>query len=377
MAPPGRRDRAPLSREIRDEAYRFDFFQAVRVLERMADEESARDGAPQRFPVGHDNWPQEEVVRFRAAASHGFPTGSVVALDDSGPQQENTTATGPPGMTVAFLGLTGPGGPLPQHYTSLLIDRIRSRDHALRDFLDAFNHRIVSLFYRAWEKYRFPVAYERAARASEEDPFTRCLYGLVGLGTPGLRGRLEFDDEAFLFYAGLISHCPRSADSLREMLADYFELRVEVLQFQGQWLYLSEDDQSSLPSPRHPAGLNMRLGTNVVVGERVWDVEGKFRLRLGPIGYDQFRRLTPAGDALRPLCQMIRSYVGVQFDFDVQPVLKGAEVPWCRLGGEDGDPSRLGWNTWIRSGELARDVSDAVFAQEGLPQEGMLWNKSI
>ena len=376
MAPQGRRDRAPLSREIRDEAYRFDFFQAVRVLERMAGEESARDAGPRRYPVGYDNSPQEEAVRFRAVASHSFPTGTVVAVNEPDARHHGPT-TRPREMVVAFLGLTGPGGVLPQHYTSLLIDRIRSRDYALRDFLDAFNHRTVSLFYRAWEKYRFPVAYERAARASKEDTFTRCLYSLVGLGTPGLGGRLEFDDEAFLFYSGLFAHRPRSAGSLREMLADYFELRVEVVQFQGQWLYLSEDDQSSLPSPRYPAGLNMQLGTNIVVGERVWDVEGKFRVRLGPIGYDQFRRLTPAGDALRPLCQMIRSYVGVQFDFDIQPVLKGAEVPWCRLGADDSDPSRLGWNTWIRSGALDRDVSDAVFAQEGLPQEGMLWTKSI
>ena len=79
------------------------------------------------------------------------------------------------------------------------------------------------------------------------------------------------------------------------MLADYFDVPVEVHQFLGQWLYLAEEDQSSLPSPRCPAGLNTQLGTNVVVGERMWDVEGKFRVRLGPIGYAQFRRLTPVG----------------------------------------------------------------------------------
>ena len=33
--------------------------------------------------------------------------------------------------------------------------------NALRDWLDLFNHRIVSLFYRAWEKYRFYLPYER------------------------------------------------------------------------------------------------------------------------------------------------------------------------------------------------------------------------
>ena len=113
------------------------------------------------------------------------------------------------------------------------------------------------------------------------------------------------------------------------------------------------------------AGLNTQLGSSVVVGERVWDVEGKFRVRVGPLGYAGFRRLMPSGDALRPLCQMIRTYAGPQFDFDVQVVLKAAEVPWCRLGGDGGDPSRLGWNTWILSANVDHDVSDAVFSWEG------------
>ena len=43
-------------------------------------------------------------------------------------------------------------------------DRTRPRkDYALRDFLDIFNHRALSLFYRAWQKYRFPFAYEDLA----------------------------------------------------------------------------------------------------------------------------------------------------------------------------------------------------------------------
>jgi type VI secretion system protein ImpH len=227
---------------------------------------------------------------------------------------------------------------------------------------------MISLFYRAWEKYRFAVGYERsvAEEPRREDLFTHCLYCLVGLGTARLRGRMEFDDEAFLYFAGHFAHYPRSADALEMILTDYFELPVEVDQFQGQWLYLQPDDQSSLPCSRWPQGLNTSLGTEVVIGERVWDVANKFRVRFGPLDYRAFQRFLPAGDALRPLCQMIRCYVGHPLDFDVQPILKGSEVPWCRLG-DDADPARLGWNTWIRSRAFDYDVSDAVFSLEGLP----------
>jgi len=364
MVPPSGRNRAALSEELIDDAYRFEFFQAVRVLQSLAAEESADRGGRSRSPVGLDHAPKQEVVRFRALPSHTFPPGSISRIRPTEKGDAKDQAAGPLKMDVTFMGLTGPNGVLPRHYTSMLIERVRGKDFALRDFLDMFNHRAVSLFYRAWEKYRFVIAYERMMQSGpedEEDLFTRCLYSLVGFGTGGLRRRMEFDDEALLFYAGHFAHFPRAAVSLEQIVADYFELPTQVIQFLGQWLYLSEDDQSSLPCPRWPQGLNMELGTSVVVGERVWDVEGTFRVRLGPVGYGQFRRFTPLGDALRPLCQMVRSYVGPQFEFNVQPVLKAAEVPWCSLGGDGTDPSCLGWNTWIRCGEFEQDVSDAVF----------------
>jgi type VI secretion system protein ImpH len=349
----------PLAENLIREAHRFDYFQAVRVLERIA-----TDGEGKRQPVGEDFTPSQEAVRFRVLPSQNFPAAEIIEVRPriSG---DSPADSSPPEMVVAFLGLTGPAGVLPRHYTSLLIERVRAKDYALRDLLDLFHHRILSLFYRAWEKYRFPIAYERLARdesANKEDLFTDCLYGLLGFGTKNLRGRMNFDDEAFLYYGGFFAHAPRNALSLEAMLADYFEQNVLVKQFHGQWLYLSRDDQSALPDDVMPDGLNCQLGRNVVIGERVWDVEGKFRIRLGPLGIDEFRRFMPDGDALLPLSQMIRSYVGPQFDFDIQPVLKAAEVPWCRLGGQSDSPSRLGWNTWIRSSEFPDDVDDAVFS---------------
>jgi len=376
MAPASGRDCVALSEQLRHEAYRFEFFQAVRLLRLMGGESARQDADQRRYPVGEDYAPQHEVIRFRASPSQAFPTGSIREIrlpEEPSPDDGTVRESGPdvPEMITAFMGLTGPNGVLPHHYTTLLTQRVREKDFALRDFFDLFNHRVISLFYRAWEKYRFAIAYEHSSSTEtadrDDDLFTQCLYCLIGLGTGGLRRRMEFDDEAFLFYGGHFAHYPRSAISLEFMLADYFHLPVKVEQFVGQWLYLGTDDQSSLPTAQRPQGLNTELGKSVVVGERVWDVEGKFRIRLGPLGYADFCRFLPSGDALRPICQMVRSYAGPQFDFDVQPVLKGTEVPWCRLGGDGADAARLGWNTWIRSGQFDHDVSNAVFSLEGLP----------
>jgi type VI secretion system protein ImpH len=355
MAAQSGRNGTALSRQLQEQSHRFEFFQAVRLMHQLA--VAAESGT--RRPLGADFSPAQEVVRFRAMPSHSFPAGSVVEVRPGKAQDA------PPEMTAAFHGLTGPQGVLPQHYTALLIERVRAKDFSLRDFLDMFNHRALSHFYRAWRKYRFPFAYEDTAlkKVAEDDLFTQCLYCLLGLGTGGQRDRAGFDDEALLYFSGHFAHWPRSAVALEGVLNEYFQIPTKVKQFQGDWLYLAVEDRSAMPSVGR-AGQYTALGKEAVVGSRVWDVESKFRLRLGPLSYAEFRRLLPDGDMLRPICEMVRLYAGMHLEFDVQLVLKRREVPRCRLGGDAAGGSRLGWNTWVRHGEFPSDVDDAIFTSK-------------
>src|SRR5205823_27398 len=131
-----------------EEPFVFDFFQAVRVLERLAKD---------RKPVGRTGSPRDEVVRFRAHLSLTFPPSSIYDL------QRPTEALPLPLMTVAFMGLYGPSGVLPRHYTELLLrlnwEGKGDEKHTLRQWFDLYNHRFISLFYRAWEKYRLYFPY--------------------------------------------------------------------------------------------------------------------------------------------------------------------------------------------------------------------------
>jgi type VI secretion system protein ImpH len=356
-----------LSEQLLAQPYRFDFFQAVRLLERAGWESSRAGAAPRRRGVGGPFLPQEELVRFKAAASQAFPASPVVRIEQAGDADFYAPDALPPEMEIAFLGLTGPHGVLPQHYTTELMLRLQNHDTALAEFFDLFNHRIASLFYRAWEKYRVWVGFERSRLCAEgDDPGTWCLRCLVGLGAEHLRGRLAVDDDAILFYSGHYTHFPRAAISLELLLADYFGVAVQVRQFQGQWLRLSRLDQSCMPSRQRPEGLNCQLGENVIVGERVWDVKSKFRVRLGALSYAEFSGFMPCGDGFRPLADLIRMYVGPELDFEVQVLLLAADVPPCRLGGDESDASRLGWNTWSRSVDFEHDADDAVFRMEAL-----------
>jgi type VI secretion system protein ImpH len=351
----------PLRTELAASPHLFDFFQAVRLLHRWARADAADADAPTRRPVGEDFPPADEVVRFRVLPTLGFPAGELRDF------HEQTDA--PPEMTVNFLGLIGASGVLPRHYTQLVIERVRRRDLSLRDFLDLFHHRAVSLFYRAWEKYRFPIALERAAADPRQEPdqFTHCLLCLVGMGTERLRRRQQVPEDVLLFYGGHFAHQPRNSIGLAQVVGDYFGLPVEVRQFEGRWLHLEAKDQTRLPAGNVLGRRYHRMGDEALVGARVWSVEHRFRVRVGPLDYRTFRRLTPEGDLLRPMCQLIRTYVGPDFDFDVQVVLHADEAPACRIAAGGEKAARLGWDAWPRNREFVVAVDDAVFEDDGAP----------
>lgn len=351
--------RPTISEQLFDEAFRFDFFQAVRLLERLR---------PERTPVGRgETLPNTEVVRFRTRTSLDFPASQIHRITDRDVKPESHDDTEPDArprqaarrllsrhdapppaeMLVAFMGLTGPLGTLPTHYTELLQERLRYKDTALWEFLDLFNHRIISLFYRAWEKYRFHIAYERGG-----DPVTEHLFDIIGLGTDGLQNRLGIPDEALLFYSGNISARPRAAVHVASILTDYFGVPAKVEQFTGQWLPLDDDALTRLGTA------NSELGETTVIGSRVWDAQSKFRLSFGALTFRDFKRFLPTSAAFAPVGKMTRLLVGMEFDFDLELILRRDEVPEMRLGGDD---ARLGWTSWLKTKEFVGDDPRVVF----------------
>jgi type VI secretion system protein ImpH len=338
-APPLSEERT-LDQALFREGYRFEFFQAVRLLERLY---------AGRQPIGRHEDPRDEVVRIRQWQSLGFPASEIQDITPPEPDDRDPRDT----IWVNFMGLAGVSGPLPRHLAEVLADRGRgAQTRALREFLDIFNHRLVSLFYRAWEKYRFPIAYERGG----EDTFSRYLYCLIGLGTGGLRGRLNIDDQILIFYAGLLSQRPRSAVALEGLLEDYFGVRIEVVQFQGEWFEMNTD---LLTSPG-AEGQNHQLGVTAVLWERIWDPQARFRVNVGPLSYKEFCDFLPGSPAYVHLLELTRFFVGEDVNFEVRPILRREDVPWCELGGDRS--IRLGWSMWLRDRELEHDVPQPVFA---------------
>jgi type VI secretion system protein ImpH len=324
-----------LEEQLRNNPTSFEFFQAVRLLERLH---------PDRQPVGFFTDPAQEVAHFTANPDTAFPPSEIHSLD--------LRSDAPARIAVNFMGLTGPEGVLPYSYSHLVSERVRAKDRTLRDFLDLFHHRIISLFYRAWEKYRFGVAHER----DQHDLLSGHVKDLVGMGAGRLQGRLSIRDDVLLFYAGLFAPHQRSAAALQQLLQDYFGVRVEVEQFVGGWYPLSAETQCAVGNDDDASE---QLGWGAVAGDEVWDPQARVRLRLGPLSRQQYDQFLPNGSAFQPLQTLTRFFCGGQLDFEVQLQLARDEVPACALG-VDGPGSPLGWCTWMRSQEFSRDPDDTI-----------------
>ncbi|MHB8501938.1 MAG: type VI secretion system baseplate subunit TssG [Candidatus Acidiferrales bacterium] len=342
MATPGGGSDSPVDLSevealLRSEPYRFEFFQAIRLLELLA---------PDRKPLGRFTNPSDEVARLGAHPSLSFPASEIQSID--WPEGK------PPSLAVNFMGVTGPQGPLPHFYTTLILSRLRSGDKTLRDFLDLFHHRMLSFFYQAWEKYRFAVSYERG----ERDRFSHHLLDLIGLGTAGLQERLSVPDDAFLFFAGILGQRPHSAHALELLLNDYFEVPFQVIQLVGGWFRLDNSTECCIGERSTPSE---QLGLGAVVGDEVWNQQARARIRIGPLDLENYLDFLPNGSAHEPLRALLRFWTNDEIDFEVQLILNREEVPSCQLGAEGEAAPQLGWVTWMKSKPMDRHPEETIF----------------
>jgi type VI secretion system protein ImpH len=321
--------------------FRFRFFQMVRLLEQLH---------RQHESIGRMASPRREAVRFHAPPTFVFPASE---LSDYTAAEEGHPAS----LTLNFLGLNVINGPMPRVYTEGLLDAARDKDNATQDFLDLFNHRLISLFYRAWRRYRLVLAAENSGEGLEDDVVRR-LYDLIGLGTEGLRNRMAIPDESALYYSGLLSRQVRSAEGLRQILESYFGVTVQVQQFSGAWVQLSPGQRSMLDEGESMAE---RLGMGVVLGDAVWEQEGALTVRLGPMSLERYREFLPGSRGQAELQAWLRLYSRRAFLFVVQLVLERDEVPQTTLQTGLAPGNRLGYESWLKVKPMRRDPDETGY----------------
>ncbi len=329
---------SPLGMDLHDDACSFEFFQAVALLQRIMGD---------RRPVGHFSSPEDEAVHFHVNPRLGFPASEVQELQF----HENAPAD----MMVNFMGLTGPQGVLPYVYSELILERLRAKDRGLAAFFDIFNHRAISLFYRAWQRTRFPVNYAAGTR----DYFSQYLRDILGIGTQGLHDRQAIEDEALMHYVSLVAMQSRSAVALEQMLADYFGVPIAVEQFTGAWYTLDVPTQCAM---NEKDSMSTQVGAGAVVGDAVWDRQGRVRIRIGPIGLERYDDFLPGGTANAALRSITKFFSNGCVDFEAQLVLDRKEVPAVELDLDAKHPARLGWVSWAKTTPMNVDPDETILA---------------
>jgi type VI secretion system protein ImpH len=324
-----------IEKRLEQEFYRFSFFKAVTLLESLSDGKKG---------LGKALVPDDEAVRFTANRSLSFPASEISALELK--QDSEPTI-----IEVAFLGLIGPMGVLPYWYTELVNDRIRQKDTGLKDFLDMFQHRLVSLFYLAWKKHRFTANYQPGAK----DRISQYLLGLIGLGSPGLADRIGVPEEALIFYSGHFSRAVSSAVSIQGAVEHFSGVHTRLEQFIERSLALEAEDQTQIGS------LNSELGVTTIVGSETKECQTKFRVNMGPMPFSEFEKFLPTGQLLRSIFALVKYMVGIEYEFEIRLILAREEIPGVALGG---DTALLGWSSWVKATEYSSPVDPAVTFQE-------------
>jgi type VI secretion system protein ImpH len=309
------------------EGYRFDFFQLVHLLETWQQGSRIGGAGPYRA----------EALRLHPDDALAFSPADVRRVEEPDEEERRRGEPWSHRVTVNFMGLYGVASPSPV-YLSELIGFTDVDAAELKDFLDLFNHRLLSLFYRAWLKYRYPYRYEAGAR----DEVSGYLLSLIGLGDPAVRRRTGLPEAKLLRYLGLLALRTRPPVGLELLVADYLRVATKVEQRVLRWVAIPKERRNRIGTA------NCRLGVDLSVGERVPDRAGKFRLSLGPLHLAEYVALLPGTTRFATACALARLWAGERFDHDVELILRREEVPELQLA--PAAPARLGWTSWVTSG---------------------------
>jgi type VI secretion system protein ImpH len=329
---------------------RFGFFQAARLIYQVRGT-TARNLASDIGPI-----------RFTTPQSLSFPASEIYDLTARGEEPRCDYR-----MSVNFMGLTGPSSVLPRHYTEWLIERRQSRDTVAQEFFDLFNQRMVTMFWRAWAKYRADIGMQFQL----PNAVMRYVFDLVGMGTPSLHRRLfetpagskqgaaanqrRLPSRALAYYSGLISQRPHGIGTVSQVLGDFIGAPVTVEGCFGTWQAIPASDRTQLGQP------SSALGNGCVLGKSVWDRQTTLQVRVGPLSWAQFHGLLPGGDKLTDTVELARFLTGLSIDLRIRPMVRHDEVQPLRFIRGTPRTPRLGWNTWLAGRRRRTPADDCEF----------------
>lgn len=338
----GRETQPPHSRltpRLEDELSRINFYRFCQLLEK------SRPGQPL---LGSSSHPSDDPVRFQPHPGMGFPVSELKAVEYS----ENDD-TAPPVVRTTFMGLYGVDSPLPTSYLDDITQR-REGHEALQGFLDIFNHRILTQFYRIWRKYSYPATFEKGGT----DSTSQSLLGLVGLGIPGTEGHIPMPVSRFLALLGVLRQPGRTEEGLQSLvrlLAPNTAAHVQphclrpvpVAQPMG---FVDDDD--------------ILLDGNMPLGDEVMEAQSQLLIELRTDDDREATNWMPDGQLYQDFLVLLRVYLGWRYRARIRLTVSTHMLPVIPLGEA---PFRLGMNgvLGVEDGFIPENIPDTFTTELG------------
>ena len=344
----------PLVAALLARAPQMDFMQLCRILERHR---------PERPGFGTRDTPEHEPVRFRSRERVGFPAGEIasVGIDD---ELADGWPDARPVVRTTFMGLYGVDAAMPSHLVDDIV--LRSEGHeAVERFLDIFHHRYVTVLYRIWKKYRYPLGFA----AGGADAHSRRLLCLAGFGWGDKPARAGLPDSRTLALLGLLVQRTRTAEGLAGVVALAAPgVAVCVDEFWPAWIRAGKRLPLGATTPAGgEAGAKTGLGTSYVLGQRLIHRSRAVRVTLQPADAGQARSLLPGEPLYRELIACLTLYIGTRADVLLFMSLSSDDVPAPRIGVDARDAApRLSWTTVLPCARPRR-ITIALGRYEAFP----------
>jgi len=305
---------------LQQQPWSYGFFMAMRLIE-CRHRDKPRIGKSRRLI--------DDPVRLVQDVGMSFESSTLTAF-------EPATSEQPGHLAQRFFGLLGPQGPMPLHFTEFVLDRLQHhRDPTFGRFLNIFNHRMLALFFRAWANNEPTISLDRP----EADRFTDYVASLQGLGLDSLQNRDAVPDRIKYYFCSHFAGLSKTHEGLQAIISGFFTVPCTINEFVGRWQEIPDRDRMRLG--REPT--TGSLGSSAVLGKLFWSVDQTLQLRLGPLNYADYNSFLPDSKRLKQLSDMVRNYIGLEFEWEVVLILKQSEIPEFRINGN----ARLGWTSCL------------------------------
>ena len=317
--------------DLQKQPWSYNFFMAMRLVE-CNHASLPRLGKSRRL--------DDDPIRLLQDVAMSFESATLTRFEPS-------TVEKPARLAQRFFGLLGPQGPMPLHFTEFVLERLKHhRDPTFARFLNLFNQRMLSLFYRAWANNEPTISYDRP----EDDRFADYVASLEGLGLDSLKNRDTVPDRIKYHFCGHFAGANKNREGLQAIISVFFNIPCTIAEFSGRWQNIPNRDRFQLGAD--PA--TGALGTSAILGEMFWSVDQTLQIRLGPLNYADYYSFLPGRKRLKQLADLICNYIGSEFAWDVVPILKQTEIPEFRIKAE----TRLGWTCCLGTRFWQGDVDN-------------------